>query len=364
MASTRTFARTVAARALLAIAFTSAATSVSSLSRAASAAPSAAAKAKAKRAFARGEKLYKDGKVEEAAAALQESCDAAPDPKALLMLARIQRDSGELLKARATYIKARDAVDAGEQADVSQDEVQSELRDVEGVLGFIKIEVSHAPPGTRVSIDGNDVTSQLGTPIRSEPGPLVVTATTPDGMERTENAIVKAGQTSSVKLAFSWQAKPTESPATAPKEEAEPAPPSAPSARSASTTQARPKEPAPDPKRASSTQRTLAWVAGGVGVVGVATFAVFGSMSASKFNRLEGDCPQNRCDPKLERDRNTGKTFQTVANVGLIVGLAGLGSAVTLFAIGGPREATSGNRPAQAKLELGLGRVAFSGSFQ
>lgn len=358
-------------RALLAIALTSAATTLSSSARAASAAPSAAAKAKAKRAFVRGEKLYKDGKVEEAVAALQESCDAVPDPKALLMLARIQRDSGELLKARATYIKARDAVEAGDEADVSREEVQSELRDVDGVLGFIKIEVSHAPPGTRVSIDGNDVTSQIGTPIRSEPGPLVVTATAPDGMERTENAIVKAGQTSSVKLAFNWQGKPVEPIAALPS----PTPQKQPEAKQEPNAKQEPEriakrepdakqEAASEPKRASTTQRTLAWVAGGVGAVGVATFAVFGSMSASKFNRLEGDCPQNRCDPGLEHDRNTGKTFQTVANVGLIVGIVGLGSAVTLFVIGGPREATNGNKPAQAKLELGLGRVALSGSFQ
>jgi hypothetical protein len=353
MASLRTFARTVAVRALLAIAMTSAATSVSSPARADSAAPSAAAKAKAKRAFARGEKLYKDGKVEEAAAAFQESCDAVPDPTALLMLARIQRDNGELLKARATYQNARDAAEANGQASATLDEIKSELSDVDGVLGFIKIELSHAPPGTRVSIDDNDVTGQVGTPIRAEPGPLVVTATTPDGMEKSENAIVKAGQSSSVKLAFDWQGKPAEALPATPKDEVEPA--SLPPPK---------KEPAPEPKQPSSTKRTLAWVTGGVGVVGVATFAVFGSMSASKFKNLEGDCPQKHCDPGLENDKNTGKTFQTVANVGLIVGAVGLGTAVTLFVIGGPRDATNGNKPAQARLELGLGRVALSGSFQ
>ena len=362
MASLRTFARTVAVRALLAIILTSAATTVSSSAHADSASPSAAAKAKAKRAFDRGEKLYQGGKFEEAAAAFQESYDEARDPKALMMVARIQRDNGELLKARATYQQAQEVAEAaeatGQGSRAPVDEIKNELRDIDGVLGFITIELSHAPPGTRVSIDDSDVTSQLGKPIRAEPGPLVVTATAPGGVEKSENAMVKAGQSSSVTLSFGWSSKSDEALADAREDEDEPPPPPK-------------KQPEPDSKQPANTKRTLAWVAGGVGVVGISAFAVFGSLSASKFKQLAGDCPDNHCDPSLEDDKNAGKTFQTVANVGLVVGAVGLGAAITLFAIGGPRDAAHGDKhaahgekPAQAKLELGLGRVALSGSFQ
>jgi hypothetical protein len=309
MASLRIFARTVAVRALLAIALTSAATTVSSSAHADSASTSAAAKAKAKRAFDRGEKLYKAGKFEEAAAAFQESYDEASDPKALMMVARIQRDNGELLKARATYQKAQEVAEAaeanGQGHRATLDELKNELRDIDGVLGFITIELSHAPPGTRVSIDGSDVTGQLGKPIRAEPGPLVVTATAPGGIEKSENAMVKAGQSSSVTLSFGWSGKSDEALAEAPEDENEAAPPPK-------------KKPEPDSSEPANTTRTLAWVAGGVGVVGLTTFAVFGSLSASKFKHLEGDCPENHCDPSLEHDKNTGKAFQTVANVGLL----------------------------------------------
>src|ERR1041385_9236182 len=64
------------------------------------AAPTATDKAKAKRSFDRGQKLYGQHKLDEAKAAFEESHDAAPDAKASLMLARILRDNGELLKAR------------------------------------------------------------------------------------------------------------------------------------------------------------------------------------------------------------------------------------------------------------------------
>ncbi len=363
MAFLRTFAHGVAVRALLAILLTSAATTVSSSAHAEGASPSVAAKSKAKRAFERGEKLYKSGKFEEAAAAFQESYDEVPDPKALMLVARIQRDNGELLKARATYQQAQEVAQAaeanGQGSRATLDEIKNEVRDIDGVLGFISIELSHAPPGTRVSIDGSDVTRELGKPIRAEPGPLVVSAITPDGVEKSENAMVKAGQSSSVTLSFAWSGKSDAALAEAPEDEGE-APPPPPK-----------KQPEPDSKQPLNTTRTLAWVAGGVGVVGLSTFAVFGALSASKFKHLAGDCPDNHCDPSLENDKNTGKTFQTVANVGLVVGAVGLGAAITLFALGGARDATHGDnhaarrkKPAQAKLELGLGRVAFSGSFQ
>jgi hypothetical protein len=293
---------------------------------------------------------------EEATADFQESYDALPDPKALLMLARVQRDGGELIKARATCQKAREVAAAdearGQGNRATLDEIEKELRDIDGVLGFISIVLSHAPPGTRVNIDGDDVTTEIGNPIRAEPGPLVVTATSPDGMEKSANTTVKAGQTSAVTLSFPWSGKSEAALAAPPKEEKEepPLPPT--------------KAVEPSPAHSSNTKRTLTWVAGGVGLAGLASFAVFYPLAASKFDKLEGSCPENHCDPSLESDKNAGKTFQTLANVGLVVGVVGVGAAVTLFALGGESESTGGKQASSTRLELGLGRVALSGSFQ
>ena len=355
MTSYRTFVRAVAVRALFVI--TSAATTVTSPAHAGGASPTALEKAKAKRAFERGQEQYKAGQFAEATAAFQESYDAVPDPKALLMLARVQRDGGELLKARSTCQKARDAAVAAEDKRqgnrATLDEIDQELRDIDGVLGFVSIVLSHAPPGTRVSIDGDDVTNDVGNPIRVEPGPLVVTAVAPDGIEKSANTTVKAGQTSQVTLSFPWSGKVGVALTPAPQEEKEqePALPSK-------------KETEPSGTRPSHAKRTLTWVAGGVGLAGIATFAVFYPLAGAKFDELEGACPQNHCDPGLESEKNTGKTFQTVANVGLVVGVVGLGAAVTLFVIGDGSGAAKSNQATRTKLELGLGRVALSGSFQ
>lgn len=357
MTSFRTLVWTVAVRAPLALAVASAPITVTAPAYAGSAPPSAADKVKAKRAFDRGQEHYQAGQLEEAIAAFQESYEAVADPKALLMLARVQRDGGEVMKARTTCQKARDLAVAdaaqGRENRAALEEIDNELRDLDGVLGFISIVLSHAPPGTRVSIDDGDVTSELGNPIRAEPGPLVVTATTPDGIEKSANTTVKAGQTSSVTLSFPWSGKSDAALAAAPREEGE-EPPVAPE-----------KEVAPSEAHPSSTKRTLTWVAGGVGLAGLASFAVFYPLAGSKFEKLEGACPQNHCDPSLESDKNAGKTFQTLANVGLVVGVVGLGAAVTLFAIGGESSpAAQNNHATRTKLELGLGRVALSGTFQ
>jgi hypothetical protein len=367
MASIGILARAVAVRALLAIAPLSAATTVSSLAHANGSPPSAAAKLKAKRAFERGQEYYKQGKFAEAGAAFQESYDAVPEPKALLMLARVQRDDGELLKARATCQKALDGAEAAEAMGRANgaplDEIKGELRAIDGVLGFVVVQLAHAPPGTHVSIDDSDVTSQLGKPIRAEPGPLVVTAIDPGGTERSENAMVKAGQTSSVTLSFPWSGRGPNAVTRAGSGKSDEARAETPRVDDEKTPPPRPKL-EPSQTHASTTKRTLTWVAGGVGLVGLATFGVFWELSGSKFKHLDRACPESHCDPSLERDKNTGKTFQTVANVGLAVGAVGLGAAVTLLALGGTPDAARPNQATRTKLELGLGRITFSGSFQ
>src|SRR5690242_15564274 len=76
-------------------------------------APTPAETAKAKKQIDKGQTLYKKGKLDEAYAAFSAAHDIVPDPKATLMMARIQRDRGELLKAHDTYQTAlREAQDA------------------------------------------------------------------------------------------------------------------------------------------------------------------------------------------------------------------------------------------------------------
>ena len=66
--------------------------------------------------------------------------------------------------------------------------------------------------------------------------------------------------------------------------------------------------------------RTAAYVAGSVGVVGLATFAVFGALEKSTYNDLQSACQGGPCPPEKASDISTGRSRQTIANVGLAAG--------------------------------------------
>jgi tetratricopeptide (TPR) repeat protein len=308
--------------------------------------------AKAKKQIERGQALYKKGKLDEAYAAFSQAHDIAADPKATLMMARIQRDRGELLKAHETYqtaLKEAQAAEAqGQSKRATADEIQRELRELGSVLGWLTIEVPHAPSGTRVSIDGRDVTAQLGSPIHVEPGPMVVEAKAPGGLAKEQKVTVKAGETANVEITFAaWSDN---------------------EAALAEDTNEKPaeREERDDDAKSKSSggSRAPAYVAAGVGVAGLATFAVFGLLANSKYNELIDKCPDKQCPPDLEDTKKAGKTFQAIGNIGLIVGAAGAATAVTLFIIGKPSRPSSSARAVPAKVSLGLGTVALSGSFQ
>ncbi len=104
--------------------------------------------------------------------------------------------------------------------------------------------------------------------------------------------------------------------------------------------------------------RTWAYVAGGVGGAGLVTFAIFGAMTSSKYSTLESSCPtRHSCN---QDDIDAGKRFQTIANVGLVVGIVGVGVGTTLFFLssGQKHEAASALR-----VRLGVGSAALSGRF-
>jgi hypothetical protein len=159
-----------------------------------------------------------------------------------------------------------------------------------------------------------------------------------NGETSTSEVEVIAGQDTEVR----FSPKPGEAPASAPC----PAPP-----------------PAAAEARAASgiDQRTLGWIFGGIGVAGFATFGIFGVLDQSRFDDLESQCNGSVCPPELAEDAETGRTYQTLANVGLGVGIAGVGTGlILLLTAPGSPEATTGGKP---RVSVGLSTVEVSGTF-
>lgn len=174
---------------------------------------------------------------------------------------------------------------------------------------------------------------------------MVVEATVPGGVAKSENVTVKAGQTASVEITFSAWGDSDAALASEPE----------PTQKHADEDE--------KPDKSSGQSRAPMWIAGGVGVAGLATFAVFGILSNSKYKDLDEHCPDGHCYADYKDIGDQGKAFQTVANVGLVVGAVGVATAATLFVIG-PSKAKPAEESRMPKLRVGLGSVAVSGSFQ
>lgn len=91
-----------------------------------------------------------------------------------------------------------------------------------------------------------------------------------------------------------------------------------------------PAGPTPVPRQESDDISLIpfAATAGGVGVAGLILFAITGTMNATTYSDLEALCPEGRCPDSegvsIEARKSEGRTQQTLANVGLVIGLAGL----------------------------------------
>jgi hypothetical protein len=118
--------------------------------------------------------------------------------------------------------------------------------------------------------------------------------------------------------------------------------------------------PAEAPSRGGGV-RIAGFVVAGLGVAGMGAFVGAGLAAKSKFASVETACGGVRCtDPKYGSVIDSGKTLQTVANVGLGLGVAGLVSGALMIALGGPSKA-----PVPASVEVGPTglRLRYEGTF-
>ncbi len=107
--------------------------------------------------------------------------------------------------------------------------------------------------------------------------------------------------------------------------------------------------------------RIAGFVIAGLGVAGMGAFAGAGLAAKSKFSTVETECGNARCtDSKYGDVIDSGKTLQTIANVGLGVGIAGLVGGALMIAVGGPSKA-----PLPAQIEVGPNGAGlrFAGTF-
>jgi hypothetical protein len=277
--------------------------------------------------FAKGRDLYTAKRFDEAAAEFERSYAIVASPNALFFLARCDRERGKLVAAYAEL--GRTAAEAREHA--SEDpryaktaQAASDERDaIAAQLGFVTVNVTGGSAETTVTVAGTKFPrAALGEPLPIAAGSTEVVVETPGSAPVRQSVAVFAGEKKSVTI----DAGTASAPAVAEPPRATPAAPlHADSGEDAAAGRAR--------------LRTVSYVSAGVAVVGLATFAVAGTLSNSAYSDLQakchGPCPSDGgSGTRDEIDR--GKTEQTLANVGLVVGLVGAAAAVTFFVMSLP----------------------------
>jgi tetratricopeptide (TPR) repeat protein len=305
---------------------------------------SAADSGKAEKQFREGNKLYEAGQHEKAIEAFRASHAIVRSPNSSLMIARAYRDMGQLGEAHAAYrvalAEAEDAASHKDKYKKTLAAIQQELAELEAVTARLRIDLSDAPEGTEILIDDDPIPAdKLDEEILMSPGEVTVVARDPSGRERREKVNGMAGQSATVKISFSEpQRQQVDEPIEInPFDE---------------------KEPAADkePESGGGSGRTFAYIAGGVGIAGLATFGIFGAMSQSTYDDLDAECIDDHCAPSRRSDIDQGKQFQTIANIGLAVGIVGVATGVTLFILS-PSGSETKEQALVPELQVGLGSV-------
>jgi hypothetical protein len=201
-------------------------------------------------------------------------------------------------------------------------EAATEERDaIAPQLGFVTVTVTGGSPETTVKVAGAKFPrSALGDPFPVMPGSSEVIVETPGKAPLRQTLAVFGGE----RKTLTFDAGPVEA-ASSPVQGAPPPPPPL-------------HVQTPEEEAAARDRiRTASYVAGAIAGIGFITLAVGGVASNNTYSSLQSQC-HGACAPGEgnQNEINQGNTEQTVADIGLVVGLVGATAAVTLFVMSLP----------------------------
>lgn len=267
-------------------------------------------------------RLHDDGKCDQALPMFREVAERLNSPNARLYVGRCLHQLGRVAEAydalTVALEEATQRAQTEERYAKTRDAALAERGIVAIKVGLLTIQVPKQPPGLVVSLNGEAIElRRLGKPLAVEPGEQVVSALAA-GHERFERNVTLSGggaETVTVELTAS-QTSPDDEPL--------------------------PDETAPT---TGGEVRIAGFFVAGLGVAGWATFAISGLLAQDKYDTTYEACGGQHCtDPAYSDDISTGRTLETVANVGLVIGIVGVLAGSAMIVFGGP---TSGGDQAE-----------------
>jgi hypothetical protein len=303
------------------------------------------AQADAKVEFNDAQKLFDAGRQADALPHFRKAFAASNSPNARLMIARCLVALGKTAEAyeemATTTREAAARADTDPKYARTRDAAAAEMVLLERRVGKLVVALAEPGAGATVTLDGAPLAAEkLGVPVAVQPGTLTIEATHAGDKPVRREVTIGAGETKTVAIAFTSAAAVAAAPITTTPKIAPP--PAAPS-------------------RSGGGVRIAGFFVAGLGAAGMGAFAGAGLAAKSKFNSVEAACGGVRCtDPKYGSEIDSGKTLQTIANLGLGVGAAGLVGGALMIAFGG-----ASKTPVPAGIEVGPTgiRLRYEGTF-
>jgi hypothetical protein len=268
--------------------------------------------------FAQAVKLFKASKLAEALPIFEQLFTDTGSPNAALYVGHCLSGLERNAEAYDAYSRAVRAAAQDPKYAQAREAAQAQLSALGVRVAKLVLSLDETPEGVRVSVDEKPVElAALGSPIALEPGVHAVVVEAEGREPSKREVLIEAGETKTVTL--SLDKKPSEEKALA--------------------------APAPAAPRAQDLRpqlRLAGYVAGGVGTLGFLTLTLAGLEAKSTNASLARECSRGCSDREHLDAIDHGKTMQTLANVGLVVGAVGVAASGTLLFLGFSGGAESG----------------------
>jgi hypothetical protein len=260
------------------------------------------------------------GNAQAACPAFAESQRLDPRPGTLFALADCEMALGKLASALGHYHEylgwvSRLSQDSRERHAERATLAKAQVEALEPKVPKLVLALSpSAPSGTVVERDGVPLQgAALGVALPIDPGEHLIVTHAPGFADERITVTLAAGESKRLELPvkpFAVPATPLASPTVEPT--------------------ARPADERPNDDGAS--QRTLGYVAGGVGLAGLVVGSVTGLLVLDRKDTVDQECPEHdRCSKEGKEAADSGKSLATVSTIAFAVGLAGVGTGVTLI---------------------------------
>ncbi|HEU5073001.1 MAG TPA: hypothetical protein VFU02_02495 [Polyangiaceae bacterium] len=259
--------------------------------------------------------LQTGGDWASALALLKEVAAVRSTPQVRFNIALCEENLGQLVAAVGDYeLAAADARSADESEVVEQ--AGRRLSELIGRIPKVVVERGANADTATITLDGVALGDQvIGKSMNVDPGPHVITARAVGFDSFRTTVRVDEAETKTIVVSLTPIAEPKPAPLPAPDGVAlEPSPPIA------------------------------AYVAGGIGVASLVTAGIMYGLAQGANRELERACNGLSCPPDMEDTGKRGETYTTLANVGLGVGIVGIGLG-TVFYVTHERDNASGFRP-------------------